>query len=207
MMNALRCSVWAIFATAALEFIAGCGGSQPPLSSSPVRFAAQRPLAGGAYRVLYGFGGSLNGFSGALDGANPNAGLIDVNGTLFGTTLYGGSHNDSGTIFSISKTGKETVFHSFGEPGDGVQPEAALIDVKGTFYGTTRAGGAYDGGTVFSITTHGKENSRQLSTKTKTRAASTLTRTEIWSPLAVRRLVAQLRRYTFILDANRSARR
>ena len=38
-------------------------------------------------------------FQGGADGANPAAGLIAVDGTLYGTTYYGGSLND-GTVFS-----------------------------------------------------------------------------------------------------------
>lgn len=32
---------------------------------------------------------------------NPNAGLIDVNGTLYGTTTYGGTYNN-GTVFALT---------------------------------------------------------------------------------------------------------
>jgi uncharacterized repeat protein (TIGR03803 family) len=140
----------ALIIAAVAALLAGCAGPQPPLNSSPDGFAQQRSLAHSAYRVLHNFGGSG-------DGINPSAGLINVNGTLYGTTVNGGANNSAGTVFAISETGEETVLHSFGGPGDGVQPEAGLIDVKGTLYGTTRAGGAYDFGTVFSITTTGKE--------------------------------------------------
>jgi uncharacterized repeat protein (TIGR03803 family) len=102
-----------------------------------------------AYRVLHSFGGSG-------DGMNPYAGLIDVNGTLYGTTVKGGANN-WGTVFEISGTGTEKVLYSFEGSGGAVQPEAGLIDIKGTLYGTTRAGGAYFLGTVFSITTGGTE--------------------------------------------------
>ena len=45
----------------------------------------------------------------------------------------------------------EKVLHSFGSGTDGVEPEVGLIDVNGTLYGTTLAGGAYGHGTVFAI--------------------------------------------------------
>jgi uncharacterized repeat protein (TIGR03803 family) len=93
------------------------------------------------------------------DGANPYARLIDINGTLFGTTLNGGAYG-AGTVFSISAAGKGRVLHSFGGPHDGAYPYDGLLDVKGTFYGTTSAGGenrGTQGGTVFSITPSGKE--------------------------------------------------
>jgi uncharacterized repeat protein (TIGR03803 family) len=82
--------------------------------------------------------------------------LIEVKGTLYGTTGMGGL-NGAGTVFSISTTGTEKVLHSFGSGTDGDYPLASLVDVKGTPYGTTWAGGIYGGGTVFNITTSGTE--------------------------------------------------
>ena len=41
--------------------------------------------------------------------------------------------------------------------GDGSDPTARLIVLKGALYGTTYTGGTYDDGTVFSISTAGKE--------------------------------------------------
>jgi uncharacterized repeat protein (TIGR03803 family) len=57
----------------------------------------------------------------------------------------------------VTKTGDETVLHSFwGE--DGENPRAGLVlDAQGTFYGTTDGGGASDVGTVFKLTKTGKE--------------------------------------------------
>jgi uncharacterized repeat protein (TIGR03803 family) len=40
-------------------------------------------------------------FANGPDGAHPSAGVIDVNGTLYGTTVSGGD-NGSGTIYSIT---------------------------------------------------------------------------------------------------------
>ena len=85
------------------------------------------------------------------DGAFPAAGLVNVNGTLYGTTSYGGTYG-GGTIFSITKAGREKVLHSFGKGTDGGDPSAALINVGDTLYGTTTLGGANSLGTVFSLT-------------------------------------------------------
>jgi uncharacterized repeat protein (TIGR03803 family) len=99
----------------------------------------------------------LYAFQGQPDGANPVAGLVNVGGTLYGTTQYGGA-NGYGTIFSITTSGKETVLYSFSYgSGDGEFPQAGLINVKGTLYGTTTYGGANDWGTVFSVTPSGAE--------------------------------------------------
>jgi uncharacterized repeat protein (TIGR03803 family) len=104
----------------------------------------------------------LHAFTGSPDGSEPDGPLRNVNGTLYGTTSFGGvnCYKDyyCGTVFSITPGGKEKVLHSFGAHGnDGQYPLAGLVDVKGTLYGTTDLGGAYNGGTVFSITPGGKE--------------------------------------------------
>jgi uncharacterized repeat protein (TIGR03803 family) len=103
--------------------------------------------------VLYSFKGK--------DGADPGAGLLNVNGTLYGTTTGGGKYcrgsDGCGTVFSITTSGKETVLHSFGGTGDSGYPKAGLLNVNGTLYGTTAGGGANGSGTVFSITTSGAE--------------------------------------------------
>jgi len=49
----------------------------------------------------------------------------------------------------MTPNGGETVIHTFGNGFDGAAPLAGLIDVKGTLYGTTSAGGTYGEGTVF----------------------------------------------------------
>ena len=85
------------------------------------------------------------------DGVAPLAGLINVRGTLFGTTAGGGS--GCGTVFSVNPaTGAETVVYSFlNNLRDGCNPNAGLIDVKDTLFGTTYYGGPNGVGTVFSV--------------------------------------------------------
>jgi uncharacterized repeat protein (TIGR03803 family) len=107
----------------------------------------------GKETVLHRFTG------GTRDGAYPWARLIDVKGTLYGTTAYGGA-SDDGTVFTMSKSGAESLLYSFkGPPADGATPVAPLLDIKGELYGTTDGGGASGpyNGTVFGITTSGKE--------------------------------------------------
>jgi len=98
------------------------------------------------------------------NGLNPYAGLLrDTLGDLFGTTLYGGDTScvppeGCGTVFKLSKTGKETLLHKFTGDPDGFFPEALLVeDRAGSLYGTTYVGGDYGNGTVFKIDTAGKE--------------------------------------------------
>jgi len=97
----------------------------------------------GAERVLYSF-------QGGTDGSYPQASLIEVKGTLYGTTYYGGASN-AGTVFAVSTSGVESVLHSFGSGKDGSNPQASLIYVNGALYGTTYYGGAGSAGTVFEI--------------------------------------------------------
>jgi uncharacterized repeat protein (TIGR03803 family) len=118
-----------------------------------------------------GIGLVLHNFSGdckrRIDGALPLAPLIDVNGTLYGTTDEGGNplncyyYEGTGTVFTVTPSGKVKVVHSFGKGTsayDGSSPETALTKVHGTLYGTTFEGGPCGWGTVFSITLTGTEN-------------------------------------------------
>ena len=108
-----------------------------------------------------GYEKPLHAFKAYHDGEYPFAGLANVRGILYGTTLGGGKHHH-GTVFSITPSGTEKVLYSFRGMPDGAEPFAGLIDVGGTLYGTTSSGGAYNCGssscgTVFSITSSGAE--------------------------------------------------
>ena len=145
-----------------------CDGQEP---YAPL-LALQGVLFGTTYNGgKYGFGTvfelTTNGketvlyhFKGGRDGAYPTAGLIAVNNVLYGTTngsSYGTSAN-WGTVFAISGPGRERVLYRFKGPPDGAMPYAGLVDLNGTLYGTTTAGGTSGWGTVFSITASGKEH-------------------------------------------------
>jgi uncharacterized repeat protein (TIGR03803 family) len=115
----------------------------------------------GATKVLYSFNFGQNGQS-----VGANGGLIEVDGVFYGTTNAGGTFSD-GTIFSVTTGGVAKVLHNFSGDCkrriDGALPLAPLIDVSGTFYGTTDEGGNplncyyYEGtGTVFTVTPIGK---------------------------------------------------
>jgi uncharacterized repeat protein (TIGR03803 family) len=147
--------------SAGLALLAGCTGSQsigtPDVMRQTLPHAiAHRTSTGSSYQVLYSF-------AGAPDGRAPEAALVAVNDTLYGTTTTGGTVGGvgRGTIFSVTASGNEAVLHSFGLPGqhDGWDPMAGLIAVNGTLYGTTEFGRR--GGTVFKISTTG-QNERVL---------------------------------------------
>ncbi len=124
---------------------------------------------GGIYQGTSGGGGAvysitssgsetlLHSFGSGTDGASPQGALLEVNGTLYGTTYSGGTH-DVGTVFSITPSGTETVLYSFKGGPDGSNPSSGLIKVGGALYGTT-AGGGYPAnkGTIFKVTLNGTE--------------------------------------------------
>jgi uncharacterized repeat protein (TIGR03803 family) len=97
----------------------------------------------------------------------PNAGLLQFNGNLYGTTAAGGLNcqGGCGTVFKLGPFGLKTIYQFKGYPHDGQTPFGSLTAVNGTFYGTTRFGGSGYGcdisgdgcGTIFSVTTSGKE--------------------------------------------------
>jgi len=125
----------------------------------------------GALTTLYAFGTVTNAAGGPLDGAYPEAGLVQGSDDYFyGTTEYGGTNGD-GTAFKISTNGVLTSLYAFGTVGDGrggaldgANPQAGLVQGSdGYFYGTTSRGGNFvyfyrEGssfGTVFKISVTG----------------------------------------------------
>lgn len=100
----------------------------------------------------------LHRFRGKSDGAGPVGSLLDVAGSLYGTTNFGGLGNN-GTVYKLTTTGNEKVLYRFKGYPDGVQPYAGLTLLHGALYGTTALGGAFDdSGTVFELTTTGIEH-------------------------------------------------
>jgi uncharacterized repeat protein (TIGR03803 family) len=95
--------------------------------------------------VLYSFC-PMGTASGCPDGKTPLAGVVmDAAGNLYGTTEFGGAH-EQGTVFKVRPSLKsESVVYSFCSQkncGDGSEPNAGLIiDQTGHLYGTTEYGG------------------------------------------------------------------
>jgi uncharacterized repeat protein (TIGR03803 family) len=99
----------------------------------------------------------LHTFKGQPDGSNPYSGLINVNGTLYGTTQNGGSSNH-GAVFKITPSGVEHVIYSFKGSPDGSTPTGRLTVLNGTLYGSTLYGGASGFGAIFKVSTAGAEH-------------------------------------------------
>jgi uncharacterized repeat protein (TIGR03803 family) len=112
-------SRYALSSCAAAAMLTGCGGSQLPVRA-PGATPQGHEMAAHAnstnYRIVYSFLGSP-------DGGSPTARLIDVGGTLYGTTSQGGSYKygacgtsnffGCGTVFSVTTGGTEKVLHNF----------------------------------------------------------------------------------------------
>lgn len=91
-------------------------------------------------------------------GSNPDAGLVEAHGKLYGTASIGGSHAQGGVVYELSLTGSHyRVVHRFEGSGDGSGPQAGLLEYKGAFYGTTQAGGTSNDGTVYKLVRSGGE--------------------------------------------------
>ncbi len=150
-MKNLNPGRYALSSCMAAALLAGCGGSQLPNGAPDVmpqtsRMAPETDRRNlttrSSYKVLYRF-------RGGREGEHPLAGLINVHGTLYGTTAE--------TVYSVGMDGSEKVLHRFGRGTDGRGPRAGLINVNGTLYGTTAAGGSFNNGTVYSISPTGSE--------------------------------------------------
>jgi len=162
-MNALRS---ALCMGAALVTLAGCGGSQPPISAPRAIQAAsigmQRQSADAKkpVKVLYSFTGSP-------DGAEPHTGVIALTKRqapsgprVIGTTLIGGDSNNDGTVYGLTPGTKgawtESVLYAFkgATTGDGSEPVGIWkpLDASSPLFVTTLYGGTYGVGAVVQLT-------------------------------------------------------
>jgi uncharacterized repeat protein (TIGR03803 family) len=106
------------------------------------------PATGGQPTVLYNFCSALN----CADGETPTA-LINVNGTLYGTTRNGGAHG-YGMVFSVNLPNTiPNVLYSFNGPSsDGKNPGALTYDgTNNMLYGVASGGGSHAGGMVYGL--------------------------------------------------------
>jgi len=92
--------------------------------------------------------------------SNPlvNEGLvIDHDGNLYGTTLFGGLDIANGSVFRVSPKGIFKEIHAFAadaEEGE-VPTSIVAVDAEGVLYGTTTIAGLAMGGTLYSLTSKG----------------------------------------------------
>ena len=98
----------------------------------------------------------LHSFGSGTDGQSPSGNLADLGGVLYGTTSFGGTYGH-GTVFRLTRSGKEETIYSFKNKGDGGNPYAGLFNFEGVLYGTTLGGGTHGYGTVFKIAPAGVE--------------------------------------------------
>jgi uncharacterized repeat protein (TIGR03803 family) len=92
----------------------------------------------------------LSEFNNATTGSDPQAGMILVGSTLYGTAADGGP-GGAGTVFSVPVTGgTPTVLASF-DGTDGSYLTGGLVLWNNTLYGTASEGGAGLQGVVFSV--------------------------------------------------------
>ena len=86
----------------------------------------------------------LHTFHTFRSGVAPTGGLLDVSGSLYGTTHEGGYLNCSvgcGVLFKISNTGQYSVLHFF-RRSDGALPDQEMtLSNDGNIYGVTSRGG------------------------------------------------------------------
>jgi uncharacterized repeat protein (TIGR03803 family) len=141
--------------TVIYAFTGGADGAYPKclLDGGGALFACVDGSANGSIAELRdGKLRTVYTFQGASDGTYPTN-LVHVGDMLYGTTAEGGT-GYGGTLFSLTKNGKETILHAFSgssSDGDGFSP-AGLIESSGTLYGVTYRGGTSNNGTVFSYT-------------------------------------------------------
>jgi len=108
---------------------------------------------GGQLTVLHSFRRDRD----IRDGYSPyGSAVLDEAGNIYGTTNDGGSHF-AGTIWKVSKKGKETILSDFGWGARGCHPPASLTrGSNGNLYGITDRCGASHEGTLYELSAKGK---------------------------------------------------
>ena len=106
-------------------------------------------------------------FQGHGDGQNPTTVIVAPNGSLIGTSVWGGAEGCAcGTIFKLTPSPPpprtaltpwhEVLLHQFSDFTDGSNPTGSLVfDHADNLYGTTNNGGSTNGGTVYELTQSG----------------------------------------------------
>jgi len=106
-----------------------------------------------SYNPATGKETTLYQFTNHADGAFPKAGLVYLNGTLYGTASGLIPGGNAGTIFGFNLTTRaQTTYYNF-DNTHGANPVGTMVQFGGLLYGTTIKGGAAGAGTVFSFDT------------------------------------------------------
>jgi uncharacterized repeat protein (TIGR03803 family) len=115
---------------------------------APTAHAGPPDTAKSSQHVIYTF-------TGGIDGAQPEVGLLtDTSGNLYGTTATGGA-DKAGVVYEVTQAGAEKVLYTFTGGNDGGDPGGLLLDASGNLYGGTYKGGAHAAGVVFKLTPQG----------------------------------------------------
>jgi uncharacterized repeat protein (TIGR03803 family) len=115
-----------------------------------------------------GYGESvIYSFPGGAGGQLPQAGLaIDKQGSIYGTTMFGGSNQGycgsdggCGTVFKLTRQGSgysESIIHAFtGSDGNLPYGVVTINERTGAIFGTTFWGGVKGVGVVYKLSPHG----------------------------------------------------
>jgi uncharacterized repeat protein (TIGR03803 family) len=95
---------------------------------------------------------TLHIFESGTDGALPTGSLISVDGELYGVTEQGGSGQNRGTIFKVSKNGLYHIIYRFSGGIVGQDPKGITADSAGNLYGVAYLGGDEAGnGLIFKL--------------------------------------------------------
>jgi len=113
----------------------------------------------GALRVLYDFKG-VNQPGNSTDGAQPEGRIaVGPDGTLYGTTTFGGTPSGYGTAWSLKPPANPASgvwaykqLRRFGMTGDANLPHSGFVRAaNGMLYGTGAGGGHFQEGAIYSL--------------------------------------------------------
>jgi uncharacterized repeat protein (TIGR03803 family) len=93
-------------------------------------------------RLIYSFCSQVN----CDDGSQPGAGVIEINGKLYGTSWLGGPSGYYGTVFELKESATTWLENSYAfDITDGAEPVAPVLYREGALYGVTEQGGIQNG--------------------------------------------------------------
>jgi uncharacterized repeat protein (TIGR03803 family) len=107
---------------------------------------------GNTFQDLYDFQG-VNQPGGGHDGADPEGRLaLGSDGTIYGTTTFGGTESGYGTIWSIKNNGSNWVYTQLYIFQNGELPHSGVVLASdGALYGTGAGGGQYGSGVFYKL--------------------------------------------------------